>query len=54
MRTVANSWRVASIDLPMRVAGVLEQVVDHVATSVPTRSPQTIRSMLLSSDMLKT
>ena len=54
VRTEANSWRVASTDFVHALPRVLEQVVDHVVTTVPTRSPETIRSMLRSSSMLKT
>src|SRR5262249_52849643 len=36
------------------LARVLEEFVDHVVTSVPTRSPETIRLMFESSAMLKT
>ena len=36
------------------LARVLKEFVDHVVTSVPTRSPEIIRLMLESSAMLKT
>src|SRR3954453_3387802 len=36
------------------LARVLKEFVDHVVTSVPTRSPEIIRLMLASSAMLKT
>ena len=59
MRTVANSLRVASTDLAIRspassMYSLRMSSSPPVATTVPTRSPHTIRSMLRSSSMLKT
>ena len=67
MRTVASSPRLDSTDFVHPAFGVLEQFVDQLhwvpvlahsagalETSVPTLSPLTILSMLLSSPMLKT
>ena len=57
VRTVENSVRVASTDFCMRSPASTQQFVNqfaHVDTTVPTRSPHTIRSMLRSSSTLKT
>ena len=55
MRTEPNLFRVASTDLSMcSRASLRSSSIIPVFTRVPTRSPETIRSMFASSFMLKT
>ena len=58
VRTVENSPRVASTDFVIVPSASSRSpsisAVAHVVTSVPTRSPHTIRSIFRSSSMLKT